>query len=212
MKVQYLFTKYWGTTCLWNKGETAWEKTSQLRRQVGKLWLRKWSGERESASSRYRGGRPHEDTGPILNLTERRISSSLSEQGTENQEPWKQQIQPMAQESLSSFRGFPAGSDSDQESACKAWDPGSTPGLGRTPGEGKCNPLQHSLCFPAGSDSKESTCSAVNLGLIPGLGRSPGEGNGYPLQYSCLENSRDRGAWWAMAHGVAKSGTPQLSN
>ena len=93
----------------------------------------------------------------------------------------------------------------------QAWDPGSTPGLGRAPGEGKCDPLQHSLCFPAGSDSKESTCNAVNLGLIPGLGRSPGEGNGYPLQYSCLENSRDRGAWRATVHGVAKSGT-QLSN
>ena len=34
--------------------------------------------------------------------------------------------------------------------------------------------------------------------------RSPGEGNGNLLQYSCLENSMDRGAWWATAHGVAK--------
>ena len=34
------------------------------------------------------------------------------------------------------------------------------------------------------------------MGLIPGLGRSPGEGHGNPLQYSCLENPRDRGAWW----------------
>ena len=36
------------------------------------------------------------------------------------------------------------------------------------------------------------------LAVIPGLGRSPGEGNGNPLQYSCLENSMDRGDWWAM--------------
>ena len=36
-----------------------------------------------------------------------------------------------------------------------------------------------------------------NSGLIPGLRRSPGGGNGNPLQYSCLENSIDRGAWWA---------------
>ena len=43
------------------------------------------------------------------------------------------------------------------------------------------------------------------LDSIPGLGRSPGEGNGNPLQYSCLENSMDRGAWWATVHGVAKS-------
>ena len=34
-----------------------------------------------------------------------------------------------------------------------------------------------------------------------------GEGNGNPLQYSCLENSMDRGAWWALIHGVAKSQT-----
>ena len=27
----------------------------------------------------------------------------------------------------------------------------------------------------------------------------------FPLQYSCLENSMDRGAWWAIVHGVAKS-------
>ena len=32
-----------------------------------------------------------------------------------------------------------------------------------------------------------------------------GEGNGNPLQCSCLENSRDRGAWWAANYGVAQS-------
>ena len=46
-----------------------------------------------------------------------------------------------------------------------------------------------------------------DAGLIPGSGRSPGEGNGYLLQYSCLENSMDRGAWWATVHGVVKSQT-----
>ena len=35
----------------------------------------------------------------------------------------------------------------------------------------------------------------------------PGEGNGTPPQYSCLENSMDGGAWWAVVHGVAKSRT-----
>ena len=34
-----------------------------------------------------------------------------------------------------------------------------------------------------------------------------GEGNGTPLQYSCLENTMDRGAWWATVHGVAGSRT-----
>ena len=33
------------------------------------------------------------------------------------------------------------------------------------------------------------------------------EGNGTPLQYSCLENPRDRGAWWAALYGVAQSWT-----
>ena len=31
------------------------------------------------------------------------------------------------------------------------------------------------------------------------------EGNGNLLQYSCLENPRDRGAWWAALYGVAQS-------
>ena len=38
-----------------------------------------------------------------------------------------------------------------------------------------------------------------------------GEGNGKPLQCSCLENPMDRGAWWAIVYGVAKSRT-WLSN
>ena len=37
-----------------------------------------------------------------------------------------------------------------------------------------------------------------------GLEDSPGGGNGNPLKYSCLENPMDRGAWWAMFHGVSK--------
>ena len=56
-----------------------------------------------------------------------------------------------------------------------------------------------------GSDSKESACNAGDRGSIPGSGRSPAEENGYPLQYFCLENSMDRGAWWAIVHGMAKS-------
>ena len=34
-----------------------------------------------------------------------------------------------------------------------------------------------------------------------------GEGNGNPLQCSCLENPRDRGAWWAAVYGVTQSQT-----
>ena len=41
-----------------------------------------------------------------------------------------------------------------------------------------------------------------------------GEGKGNPLQCSCLENPRDRGAWWAAVYGVAQSRTrlKQLSS
>ena len=34
-----------------------------------------------------------------------------------------------------------------------------------------------------------------------------GEGSGNPLQCSCLENPRDRGAWWAAVYGVSQSRT-----
>ena len=61
--------------------------------------------------------------------------------------------------------------------------------------------------FPGSSDGKESACNAGDPGSIPGSGRSSEEGNGYPFQYSCLENSMDRGIWWATVHGVAKSRT-----
>ena len=52
---------------------------------------------------------------------------------------------------------------------------------------------------------KASACNpgdARDRGTIPGSGRFPGEGNGNPLQYSCLENSMDRGAWWATPMGL----------
>ena len=53
-----------------------------------------------------------------------------------------------------------------------------------------------------------------DMGLIPGSGRPPGEGNDNPLQYSCLENSMDRGAWWAAIHRIAKESdtTEQLTH
>ena len=43
-----------------------------------------------------------------------------------------------------------------------------------------------------------------DVGSVSGFGRSPGGGHGNPLQYSCLENSMDRGAWWATIHRVAE--------
>ena len=48
-------------------------------------------------------------------------------------------------------------------------------------------------------------------GFHHGSGRSPREGNGNSLHCSFLENSMDKGAWWATVCGVAKSQT-WLSN
>ena len=58
---------------------------------------------------------------------------------------------------------------------------------------------------------KNPPANVGDVGSIPGWGRSlgkiPGEGNGNPHHYFCLENTVDRGAWWATVHGVAKSRT-----
>ena len=58
-------------------------------------------------------------------------------------------------------------------------------------------------CSPWGreeSDTTEQIHFHFSLSCI-------GEGNGNPLQCSCLENPRDRGAWWAAVYGVAQSQT-----
>ena len=55
--------------------------------------------------------------------------------------------------------------------------------------------------LPANAGDKRAS------GLIPGLGRFPAEGHGNPFQHSRLENPMDRGHWWTIVHGVAKSQT-----
>ena len=59
--------------------------------------------------------------------------------------------------------------------------------------------------FPGDPVVKDLPASAGDIGLIQGLDRSLGRGNGNPLQYSCLENSMDKRAWWAIDHGVLES-------
>ena len=66
------------------------------------------------------------------------------------------------------------------------------------------------MAFPGGASGKEPTCKTGDLrdaGSIPGSRIYPGEGNRNPLQHSYLENSMDRGAWWATVHRVAKRRT-----
>jgi len=70
--------------------------------------------------------------------------------------------------------------------------------LGRSTGEGIGYPLQYSLGFSGGSDSKESACNAGDLGLSAGLGRSPGEGNSCPFQYSDLSRTEEPGRLQSM--------------
>ena len=68
----------------------------------------------------------------------------------------------------------------------------------------------HTRGFPGGAVAKNLPANGATgyVGLIPVWERSPGEGNGNPLKYPCLENSTDRGIWWATVHGVAKSWIP----
>ena len=56
--------------------------------------------------------------------------------------------------------------------------------------------------FPGGAS--DPLAKEGDMGSIPGWGRPSGGRNGMPLQYSCQENPMDRGAWWAMVHGVRK--------
>ena len=61
------------------------------------------------------------------------------------------------------------------------------------------------LCGAVVKNLPANAGDARDTGSIPESGRSPGGGNGNPLQYSCLENTIDRGAWWAAVHGVTRT-------
>ena len=64
-------------------------------------------------------------------------------------------------------------------------------------------------------NGEESTCNAGDTGVvgsIPGLGRSPGGRNGNLFQYSCLENSMDRGVWWAIVHRSQRVGHDRVNS
>ena len=69
-----------------------------------------------------------------------------------------------------------------------------------------CELSMYILClgFPGDTSGKEPANEGDirDTGLTPGLVRCPGGGHDNPLQYSCLENPMDRGAKWAIIHGV----------
>ena len=100
--------------------------------------------------------------------------------------------------------GFP-GSSAGKESACNAGDPGSIPGLERSPGEGTDYPLQYSWAFLVAQIVKKP--SAMHKTWIQSLGWED------PLEESMATHSSilawripmDRGAWRATVHSVAKS-------
>ena len=104
--------------------------------------------------------------------------------------------------------GFPGGS-AGKESTCNAGDPGSNPGLGRSPEEGIGYPLQCSWASLVAQTVKN--LPAMQETCVQSLGLNskpiPGEETGCPLQYSCLENSMDRGAQRARSWGCKESDT-----
>ena len=69
-------------------------------------------------------------------------------------------------------------------------------------------------CSPRDSEESSPTPQFKSINSLalsflfnPTLTYIHGEGNKNSLQYSCLENPRDRGAWWAAVYGVAQSQT-----
>ena len=66
----------------------------------------------------------------------------------------------------------------------------------------KC--LKHCM-LKAFSIMASTDWAIISTVLVMDILNSPGEGHGNPLQCSCLENSMDRGAWWATVHVVTKS-------
>ena len=61
--------------------------------------------------------------------------------------------------------------------------------------------------FPGGSMVKNPPANSEDAreeSWILGLGISPGVENGNTLHSPCLENSRDKGNWWATVHGIGK--------
>ena len=103
------------------------------------------------------------------------------------------------------FPGSPAG----KGSACHAGDAGLIPGSGRSPGEGIGQPLRYPWASLMAQTVKNLSIMLETWVRSLGWEDLLEEGMATPLQYSCLENSVDRGAWWAPVHGVTESDTTE---
>ena len=80
----------------------------------------------------------------------------------------------------------------------RQWQP--TPVLLPGKSHGRRSLVACSPCSCEESDTTERLHFHVSVSCIE-------EGNGNPLQCSCLENPKDRGAWWAAVYGVMQSQT-----
>ena len=106
------------------------------------------------------------------------------------------------------------GSDS-KESACNVGDPGSISWDRKIPWRREWQPTPVFLTGKSHGWRSLVGCSAWGLKESDTTQQLHfhfsfsciGEGNGNPVQYSCLENPRDRGAWWAAIYGVAQGRT-----
>ena len=105
--------------------------------------------------------------------------------------------------------GFP-GSSADKELICNAGNSGLIPGLGRSPGEGICYPLQYSWASLV--DQTVKNVPATWETWVQSLGWEDPLEEGTATHSSILawRIPMDKGAWWARVHGVATSWT-QLS-
>ena len=90
---------------------------------------------------------------------------------------------------------------------CYAWDTGIFLGQSRIRAVPVIFQVSRSLLCTSVASQEAQAVALSSVALTHSPGSPFGEGNGTPLQYSCLENPRDRGAWWAAVHGVTKSRT-----